>query len=328
VIRVSRAVPSNNRALRSAVVSGSLFGLLLAGGGCQELLNGLADGGADAGSAGGAGGGGTSMPGCGLPNEPEPNDTRERATPYTAGATAAGCMVSAEDVDFFEFTAPSGDAAGGYFQGALTDVGNGRVEARIFSASDNAPIDRSYTDDPGASLFFYFAAAPGQTYRVAVANLPPFTAGFPYTFKAAYSKIADGFEPNDTRDQAKPIGLGMTVSAFIFAGHTSSTVQSDEFKDWYSFTLGAGNVTIKVTDVPSNVRIEGFLYDADGSKVDAPRMSNDNYGGSFDVTTRVLKPGLHRLELGTYPPAPQPYGKGMTLPDNFTKPYKLTVSQP
>ncbi len=46
------------------------------------------------------------------------------------------------------------------------------------------------------------------------------------------------------------------------------------------------------------------------------------------MTTKVLKPGPHRLELGTYPPAPQPYGKGVALPDNFTKPYKLTVAQP
>jgi hypothetical protein len=118
------------------------------------------------------------------------------------------------------------------------------------------------------------------------------------------------------------------VSAFIFAGHQSSTVQSEDFTDWYSFTLGAGMVNVKVDQVPTNVRVEAFLYDADGTKVDAPRMSNENYGGSFDVTAKVSKPGLHRLELGTYPPAPVAYGKGMTLPDNFTKPYRLIVSQP
>ena len=305
-----------------------LLGLLLGLGACQELLN-AADGGVDGGPSGngGAGGNATSPPGCGLASEPEPNDSRDHATPYQAGASVIGCMVSGEDIDTYEFQAPSGDPAGGYYEGALTDVGPGRIEAQISSASDNGQIDRTHTDDSGSSLFFYFAAAPGQKYRVAVANLPPFTAGFRYTFKATYTKLADAYEPNDTRESAKPIPLGTPISAFMFAGHKTSAVASEEFTDWYSFTLGAGMVNIRVDDVPSNVRVEAFLYDADGTKVDAPRMSNDNFGGSFDVTTKVITPGPHRLELGTFPPAPLPYGKGMNLPDNFTKPYKLTVTQ-
>jgi hypothetical protein len=302
----------------------TLLAVVLASGGCQDLLNAVSDGGAsdDTGAAGS--GGSASVPGCGLPNEPEPNDSRDRATPYQPGSSVTGCMVSADDVDYLEFRSPA-DPAGGYYQIAVTDVGAGRIEIQTFSAADNGRIDRWYTDDTGASLFGFFAAAPGQTYRIAVAALPPFTAGFRYTLRASYTRIDDGYEPNDSREAAKPITLGTAIQAFMFAGHQSSTVQSNDFADWYAFTLPAGMVNVRVDDVPSNVRIEGLLYDADGSQVDAPRMSNDN-GASFDVTTRVLNPGLHRLSLGTFPPTPLAYGKGTTLPENFSHPYKLTVS--
>ncbi len=290
--------------------------------GCEELLGG-GDAGPDSGSVGRDAG--SSGPGCGLASEPEPNDDRSQAAALPGGG-ATGCVATAADVDFYEVAAPN-DPAGGYFQASVTDVGAGKVEVKVFSATDNAQIDRVFTSDAGASQFFFWAAAPGQRYRLAVVGLQPFNAGFRYTLRAGYSRINDPFEPNDTRDTAKPITLGAANAAFMFAGHRSGAVESGAFRDWYSVILGAGMVNVRVDDVPTNVRVEAFLYDADGSMVDAARMANDTFGGSINVTTAVLKPGPHRLELGTFPPAPETSGKGNVLPDNYTRAYKVTVTQ-
>jgi hypothetical protein len=296
--------------------------------GCDELLNAVGDGGVDGLPMQNRDGGMMSGPGCGLANEPEPNDNRNLATPYTPGNSVTGCIGSMDDVDFYETTVPIGDQAGGYYEAQIADVGDGTIDVKVFTASDNAPLLRAFTSSPGASLFFYWAGAPGATYRIAVTRLNPLTSAFRYNLRASYRKVNDTYEPNDTRDSAKPITIGTPVSAFLFTGHRAEAVDSAEFNDWYSFTLAAGTVTIKVTDVPGNVRPDVMLYDSENTMVQAAHMSNPTSGGGINVTTTVTKPGPHRLVLGTFPPAPDTAGKSMTPPDSFVKPYTLTVSQP
>src|SRR5262245_57634071 len=114
----------------------ALAWLALAGAstGCQDLLNAVNDGGVDGGDGNGGSGGGMSVPGCGLTAEPEPNDTRDRATPLSSGSAVTACMVTGEDVDYYQLSTPD-DAAGGYVQVALTDVGNGRVDSHLYAAA-------------------------------------------------------------------------------------------------------------------------------------------------------------------------------------------------
>ena len=48
-------------------------------------------------------------------------------------------------------------------------MGPGTIEVKVYSASDNAALlDNVQSLDEGGSVYFYWAAAPGQTYRVAV----------------------------------------------------------------------------------------------------------------------------------------------------------------
>jgi hypothetical protein len=299
-------------------------------GGCQDLLETLADGGVgmDGGAGTGGSGGGGPFIGCGLGGEPEPNDTRTQATPYAAGTSVAGCLAAMGDVDFYETTAPAGNAAGGFYQGAITDVGAGTVDVKVYTASDNAPLLQStFTIDAGASLFFYWAAAPGQTYRIAVSPFNPFTGAFLYKWKATYTPVTDAYEPNDTREQAKPIAVGTPIDALFFAGHKRATVAIDEFKDFYAFDLAAGMVTLKVDRVPSMVRPEVELYDGAGNRIGPARMFNNTPGGSINVSTTVAK-GPHRLEVRIFSLAPETAKNAMAVPDNFTQPYRLTVSQP
>jgi hypothetical protein len=312
-------------------LAGLLAVACLGVGGCQDLIDTLNDGGApDGGTGTGGSGGSTGGPfvGCGLPAEPEPNDSRNQATSYSAGASVKGCLAAAADVDFYETTSPSSNPAGGYYQGAITDVGAGTVDVKVYTASDNAPLlQGTFTVDAGASLFFYWAAAPGQTYRVAVAPFNPFSGAFLYTFKATYTAVTDAYEPNDTAAQAKPIAVGTPISALFFTGHKAATITPDEWKDFYSFDLAAGMVTIKIDQVPSMVRPEVELYDGAGNRIGPARMFNNTPGGNIDVTTAVAR-GPHRLEVRIFTLAPDTADEGMMVPDHFTKPYRLTVSQP
>ena len=208
--------------------------------------------GTGSGGSGATANGGSGAPGsCGV-TEAEPNDTRDNATPYTAGAAVVGCVGSAGDVDFYQFTAPETDLAGGYYAIGLDDVGDGYVDLKIYAASDNGEIDHEYSTSSGSSVHAYLAAAPGQQYRIAVASFSSSGGAFKYTLTAAYTKIADAFEPNDTREIAKPITLGTPITAALFSGYQSSALKMDEYKDFYNVTLAAGTVTAKVSNTPTD----------------------------------------------------------------------------
>ncbi|HEY0714387.1 MAG TPA: hypothetical protein VGF45_17015, partial [Polyangia bacterium] len=273
---------------------------------CQDLGDA-----ADAGAFdGGASDAASSAPGCGLSNEPEPNDSAAQATSYVIGSAAQGCLASASDVDVFEVKAPTTGTAGGYFQGSLTEVGAGTLAVEITSARDNAPFLRgTFTNTPGASLFFYWAAAPGGTYRVAVSRFSAAAAPFRFTFRSAYTAVNDTFEPNDTREEAKPVALGNAISAFFFAGHVSEVVEPAAFSDWYSVVLAAGTASFRLTNVPTSVRPEIEVYDANNNRVRALSMYSNTPGGNLDITGPVAA-GPHRLVVRIFALAPETAGKG------------------
>ncbi|HEY0710954.1 MAG TPA: hypothetical protein VGG33_29395 [Polyangia bacterium] len=289
---------------------------------CQELGDGADAGAGDAGADAEQPPG----PGCGLASEPEPNDTVAQASPLTAGAAVVGCLASAADLDIYEVKAPA--AGSGFFQGGLTEVGAGTLSVEVSSARDNAPFLRgTFTSTPGASLFFYWATAPGESYRIAVARFGSAAAPFRFALRATYTGIVDAFEPNDTRAEAKPITLGRPVDAFFFAGHQTEAVDPAAFSDWYSVTLAPGTLTIKLRNVPTSVRPEVELFDAGNNSVRGLTMYNNTPGGSIDVMGPVTA-GPHRLVVRIFALAPETAGRGEKVPDNYRQPYQLIVSQP
>jgi hypothetical protein len=300
-----------------------LLGLAPACGGYPEVVYSSDAGGPGGDASAETAGGGT----CGLV-EAEPNDSRDRATPYSAGAAVTACLGTPEDVDFYELTAPAADLAGGYYTAAVSDVGDGRVEVKVYTASDNANLlDNAYTTERGASLSFFWAAAPGQKYRISVARFQVADAPFKYTFKADYTKVSDAFEPNDTRDQARPIALGTPVSAALFAGHKGQEVAATAFEDWYQATLASGKLTVKLENVPTDVRAEVRLVDPAGQPLD-PRAQSLDAGAGLTLTRDALPAGTYKVVVAIYAVAPLTAGRGMTVPDSYTRSYKLTVTQP
>jgi hypothetical protein len=298
---------------------------------CEELGN-LTDAGAPDGGGGGAGGtGGSPAMACGFPDF-EPNDSRTTATPYTAGRPVRECVGSATDVDFFEVRSPA-DPAGGYFAGALTEVGPGTIEVKVYSASDNAALlENVQSLDEGASVFFYWAAAPGQTYRVAVGRFGGGASPFPYSFTASYTAVVDAFEPNDTNAQAAMITPGSAVSARMFAGHRAKLVTREEYFDWYRFQAAPGTVTVTIDDVPSNVSLLAELQGPAGSAINPSRGQefNDTAGGRVQATFPVGAGGAHQLRVELWANRTDTAAQVNTprVPDNFTRSYRLTVAQP
>jgi hypothetical protein len=305
----------------SLVVAACLAFLVGCGGG--NMTAGTGGSGVGTGT-GGNGGGSTNA--CGVA-EAEPNDTRDKATPYTVGAAIVGCVATVDDVDMYQFTSPATDPAGGYFTISFDDVGaGGYVDATVYAVSDNTEIFNEYSADDGGPLHMYFAAAPGQQYRMAVAVFSGFRAAFKYTMTATYTKIADTFEPNDTRAAAKPITLGVPVTGYLVSGYRSSTLSSDESFDYYKVTLPAGATTVKLTDPPTNILGELTLLDSDGAEI-ANEYSNTK-GANVTIAGKVVTSGEHVVKVSIFSAAPESLGIGIVLPDHFTHTYTLTVQQP
>jgi hypothetical protein len=318
---------SRGSGLRAAALAVVLSTLAVA---CEELGN-LTDAGAPDSGGGSGGTGGSPAMACGFPDF-EPNDSRDTATPYTAGRQVRECVGTATDVDFFEVRSPA-DPAGGFFAGALTDVGPGTIEVKVYSASDNAALlENVQSLDEGGSVYFYWAAAPGQTYRVAVGRFGGGSAPFAYSLTASYTAVVDPFEPNDVKAQAAMITPGRAVSARMFAGHRAKLVTREEYFDWYRFQAATGTVTVTIDEVPSNVSLLVELQGPAGAAINPSRGQefNDTAGGSIQATFPVGAGGAHHLRVELWANRTDTAAQVNTprVPDNFTRSYRMTVSQP
>jgi hypothetical protein len=280
------------------------------------------------GNGGGAGGsilpsgtGGATVASCGGP-ETASNDTFDKPTAYALGASAGACLETKDDHDFYRFTAPP-DAAGGYVLVAVTDVSTqGSMKVRLLSASDTAVLEDNVTPTRGQSNYVYAAVTPGGSYLIDVSPYS-FDAATPYKLTVTYKAIADTYEPNDSRFDAKPIAVGTPVSAYMFSGFPSMTVAPND--DYYKVTLGAGAVTATVDVFPTNLAPEVWLYDSLGATVKSELSTTRGSGVSVSVPS--VTAGEYYVRVGTYSGFDKQAGVGVDLPDNFTRPYRLTVSQ-
>jgi len=285
---------------------------------------GVAGTGGAAGAAGGTGGATGGTGGLPVVPETEPNNDLATATPYTPG-TQVMAMSVAGDYDYFKLTAPPGDVSGGYYQLSITNVGAGVVHANIYSATNNGRIGFTDGASAGESSFYYWAASPGQIYHVRTEGSTTNTP-FAYTFTVTYTKIEDPYEPNNDRDDPpRPITLGQTVSAYFFAGYTSNTATVDE--DWYSIDLAAGPASAKITNVASKVRLQIDLINGDLERTKLGQSLTQ--GSNVSVMFTVPVAGKYTIAVSAYSFTPgEQQGASVDVPDSFTRPYQLIVTQP
>jgi hypothetical protein len=273
---------------------------------------------------------------CGFPDPAEPdNDTRALATRLDPGVPVLGCVAdSTKDPDHFLIEAPAGDTAGGYYQIALTDVGElGRVGVTLYAASDNTVVLEPLASlNLGSSVFLHFSAAPGQRYRVLVNSGPDFKTPFRYTVTATYTKIDDPYEPNDSRAAAKPIAVGTPITAYLHAGFKTGHIIYDNGRigptatdDFYKVTLGPGMVTAVVDNAASDLRVVLTVYDGLGTQ--RGQADSSNGGAGARVMIPVMTPGDHYVLVSAFGNGPLSAAPGQTPSPSLTMPYQLTVTQ-
>ena len=189
--------------------------------------------------------------------EMEPNEDRDHATPYTPGTTVTRLgSSSAEDIDFYEIVVPAGDLAGGYYQASITDVGEGQVHASRLHRQrqqDHSPGDQAPSN--GASLFFYWAGAPEQKYRIEINRAGSFAAPYKYTFKIQYTRVNDAFEPNDSATATPQTGHpGYAHHGLLLHRFKEMAINADDYQDWFVVDLPAGMTTVRIDNVATNWR--------------------------------------------------------------------------
>ena len=297
----------------------------------------LAAGTGDAVGAGASGRGASGMRGDSTASvddpcsEPMANDTADTATAYSAGTEVAACLAQ-DDEDFYEIVAPADDAAGGYFAGSIDHMYAGGITVEVYTASDNGKVFSVTEAAAGASVYLYWAAAPGQTYRFLVrryTTVPRMLA--PYTLKVDYTALADATEPNDAREQPTSLVLGTTMKGYFFAGHTAQELADNQFEDWYAFDANPGMLTFKIENVATNINPSLQLLSQDAANVGG-KVHADNQGASVTAQRMITDAGRYLLVVSVSTSARGvSYGQGMDrgwVPDNFTRPYELTVTQP
>jgi hypothetical protein len=230
--------------------------------------------------------------------------------------------------DYYEVVAPATDPSGGYFQASVTGVGSGGVAAQVYSAFDNGMLLLADGAPAGQSTFFFWAARPGEHYRVRLYLAGALVPTYAYTFKASYTRIDDPFEPNDNSDAPASLTLGTEISAYFFAGYNSSSPPVPD-QDWYAVTLAAGATTLTIRSVPHDLRMQFQVYDDKFSQIAATGSPGNNGGAGLDGAFTIVKPGTYRIGISAFSfVAGSVASRGTTLPDSFSRAYTLKVTQP
>jgi hypothetical protein len=220
-----------------------------------------------------------------------------------------------------------GDHTGGYVHACVMGAGAGTVRVTAYDGTGTAELARFEPQGPGAAVAFFFAVAPGQEYRIAIANEGAFAAPYTYTLVTTYTPVPDSFEPNDTLAAATPMTAGTPLQAYLFAGRHGAEDAPAAYDDYYRFSAVSGSFTITLDDVPPDVAPRITLFGPDGTEW--ARISSGIKGGTVVLKSLMSGgPGDPIIQVAPWSDAPRSTGVGSVPPEHFTRPYKLTVTQP
>lgn len=310
----------------ASVTTGSVGG---SAGAAGETTDSGSNGGSAGASDGGAGGsGGTTSVTPGDPcegSDVEPNDDHESTTPYEVGTAFDACLQSVEDVDVYEFSIPEDDR-GGVATVSITEVGpNGDTSLALWAAADDGEFHSTGTNTEGASVYFYFDAAPGSTFRLVVTGYLQVTEPNPYRLTIDYHQVPDEHEPNQTRGQATAIEVDTDVEGYLFAGWNNSTgIPDEDWYDWYSVELEAGDTSFLLDVMAADIDHEIVLYNPIGTQIDSEGTNTE--GSSVLLEHEVPEAGTYFVRVNPYI-APATQGNSLDVPEYATTPYTLTVTQ-
>ena len=260
----------------------------------------------------------------------EPNDIREQAKAIDLNASYTSLCVSnpdhADELDFFEITAPASDLAGGVVEVLLSNVKSGGLaEIIVTSVADNGVIFDAYTTDAGANVSGWLSVSPGAKYRIRVSRFGGAGDRFAYDLSTKYTAIKDAFEPNNKKEDAKSISVNAPIEASAAAHSAKAELEPGDDDDWYKVTLAAGVATIKMTNNGSDHLCDMQLLDAAGQKVDERYTTTP--GADCVMDARELKGGSYFLRLNTFGGHPIRGEANKPVAPYVLQSYKLEVQQ-
>jgi hypothetical protein len=271
---------------------------------------------------------------CGAVDEVEPNDSEAQANLVPLGQDFSACMPAQLERDWFEVRAPSGGAPG-YFVGTLKDVGVGKekVKVRVSGHALGDDSQRAFglpdtpTTTPGETLYFAWPAIPGQRFLFKVETTV--YGWFKYAFHVTFTEVKDPTAPNHSYETARPLTLGSPVQSYIFGAKINPSSLFAGAEDYYTVRLAAGPVTVRIDNVPSNLYATARLTDiSDGFTVAKTGRDTEVNGQPVTLSGSAFAAGDYRLFV-TGLPVPWWYAsKQGEVPESFTKPYRLVITQP
>ncbi len=284
--------------------------------------------------------------GCGA--ETHTNITTQNAALQLGFQTPITDCLGVGDTHYFEVTVPSTTSptqkAGGFFEFVFSNITvdvDGLLDVTLADSSGNPLQMASYAFDSPSTIFL--SAAYGTSFLVEISGDSTLPLG--YTLSASFNPINDPYKPDSQRSIAQPIMVGVPTSgSYLWAGQRNSnilitTTETSDFSDWFSvdFTSG-GTTTVTLTTFPIDFAPAVDFVDGSGNIIrpSSGNSTSNTFGASLSYTVIAASAGPYYLHV--YPfevdnTSYSPYSftslqMSAVLPNNYTQPYTLTVSNP
>ncbi len=251
------------------------------------------------------------------------NHSREKATPYVPGTAVRGCLRGAEQENFYSYTVPATPAKGGYVIVSLTDVGtSGNLKATTQAAANDGELTNSYNGAGGGSVYHYFSAKAGASFRLKIGRFSSSPDATAYTAKVSFTGVPDTNAPNFTRATAAALTTNMAAKSFLFTGYELSSAPPDDAWDsWFKVSLTVGTARVELTDVPPDINGQITLYDNLGSQVE--NTYDGTPGSSVILEKAIATSGEYYIKIKPFSRPGSLTGDTANVPKFFTQPYSL-----
>ena len=268
------------------------------------------------------------------PAEDAETEDRGEWTEYTPAeieGTESGEFTANDDVKSFDL--PATDLGGGLLH---VTVSPHNVEVGLWLAegekADEQRWEGSYSDPEQASGSFYLRLHGGKSYQLRAYPLNySVDEPNPYRVSWTYEPLVDGYEPNETVEQAKRIPISKPISAYAHAIGPDSRLVGSVADDWYKFELTEDKTVKLSVDRGAEHSSYFAVLDGEGAPVScadtnfAMSIGPAQPGTVFETCEGPLSAGTYWVHVGIGNSEYPGTGTGEELPPHFKANYTFTV---